>query len=62
VRPAQLVFEAATTLYTRRLGCLPVVDNGELVGIVTTTDMLRLLVRIIREQGLVAEGSSAPSS
>jgi len=40
---------------------LPVVDNGELMGIVTTTDMLRLLVRMIREQGLVAEGS-APSS
>jgi len=62
VRPDQLVFEAATTLYTRRLGCLPVVENGELVGIVTTTDMLRLLVRMIREQGLVAEGTSAPSS
>lgn len=60
VRLEQSVFEAATTLYARRLGCLPVVENGELVGIVTTTDMLRLLVRMIREQGLAEEGT-APS-
>lgn len=61
VRPDQPVFEAATTLYTTRVGCLPVVENSELVGIVTTTDMLRLLVRMIRDQGLVAEDSSAAS-
>jgi CBS domain-containing protein len=58
LRPDQPVFEAATVLYTRRLGCLPVIENGEMVGIVTTTDMLRLLVRMIRDQGLVTEGSS----
>jgi acetoin utilization protein AcuB len=62
VRPDQLVFDAATTLYARRLGCLPVVENGELVGIVTTTDMLRLLVRMIREQGLAEGEGSVPSS
>jgi acetoin utilization protein AcuB len=56
VRPEQLVFEAATVMYSRRIGCLPVVEDGALVGIVTTTDMLRLLVRLIRDQGLVPEG------
>jgi CBS domain-containing protein len=60
VQPDQPVFAAANILYTRRFGCLPVVDNGELVGIVSTTDMLRLLVRMIRDQGLVANDSSAP--
>jgi CBS domain-containing protein len=59
VRPDQPVFEAANILYTRRFGCLPVVENGELVGIVTTTDMLRLLVRMIQDQGLVADQSAA---
>ena len=44
-RPDQSVFEAANTLFARRIGSLPVVENGELVGIITTTDMLGLLVR-----------------
>lgn len=58
VRPDQPVFEAANILYTRRFGCLPVVENGELIGIVSTTDMLRLLVHMIRGQGLVSNSSS----
>jgi CBS domain-containing protein len=61
VRPDQAVFDAANILYTRSFGCLPVVENGELVGIVTTTDMLRLLVQMIREQGLVAGDAGARS-
>jgi acetoin utilization protein AcuB len=59
VRPDQPVYEAANLLYTRRFGCLPVVENGELLGIVSTTDMLRLLVHMIRDQGLVSESTSA---
>ena len=55
VRPDQPVFEAAALLYDRSFGCLPVVENGELKGILTTTDMLRLLMRMIRDQGLVAD-------
>ena len=54
VRPEQPVFEAAQVLYSRRFGCLPVVENGELVGIVTTSDMLRLLVQIIQSRGPAA--------
>lgn len=61
VNPDQSVFEAASALYAKRVGCLPVVENGELAGIITTTDMLRLLVRLLRDQGLVSE-DSPPSS
>ncbi len=53
-RPDQPMFEAAQLLYSRRFGCLPVVENGELVGIVTTSDMLRLLVQIIQSRGPAA--------
>jgi acetoin utilization protein AcuB len=52
VRPDQHVFEAANTLYNRRIACLPVIENGELKGVVSTTDMLRLLVQLMLEQGL----------
>jgi acetoin utilization protein AcuB len=53
LRPDQLVYEAAFALYSKRFGCLPVIQDGEMVGIITTTDMLGLLVRLIRDQGLV---------
>lgn len=61
LRPDQSVFEAANLLYTKRIGCLPVADKGELLGIVTTTDMLRLLVKMIQDQGLISGGSPARS-
>jgi acetoin utilization protein AcuB len=50
VRPDQSVLEAAKLLYTKRLGCLPVVQDSELVGIITTTDMLKVLANILENQ------------
>lgn len=50
VKPSQSMFEAAATLFNKRIGCLPVVENGELKGIVTTTDMLRLLLHLLKDQ------------
>jgi CBS domain-containing protein len=47
VRPEQSVLEAAKVLYEKRLGCLPVVQDNELVGIITTTDMLKVLTHIL---------------
>jgi CBS domain-containing protein len=43
VSPATRVADAARCLAEQRIGCLPVVDHGELVGIVTETDLLREL-------------------
>lgn len=39
---------AAATLAMRKINCLPVVRNGELVGIVTTYDLLDALARSLR--------------
>ncbi len=51
VRPDQPVFDAAMLLYSKRFGCLPVVENGNLAGIITTTDMLRLLIELMQAKG-----------
>lgn len=41
--PDTTLREAANRLRGRTIGCLPVVDRGRLVGIVTTTDLLDVL-------------------
>lgn len=44
--PLDPVEEAARLMRMRRIGCLPVLDGGELVGIVTVTDLLEALLRM----------------
>jgi acetoin utilization protein AcuB len=58
IRPERSLFEAAQTLYDRRIGCLPVVADGELKGIITTTDMLKLLVHLLTEKGAAPPGQA----
>ena len=41
--PDAPVAEAARVMIERRIGCLPVLDGGKLVGIVTETDFVRLI-------------------
>jgi acetoin utilization protein AcuB len=43
--PRTTVREAANLLRGRSIGCLPVLDGGRLVGMVTVTDLLELLGR-----------------
>ena len=45
VDPDTPVKRAANLLRGRTIGCLPVVSEGKVVGIVTTTDLLELLGR-----------------
>lgn len=45
--PDAPVLEAVEIMRERYLGCLPVVEEGELVGIVTGTDMMGLLARVL---------------
>ncbi len=43
--PEESATEAAARMATDRLSCLPVVEDGHLVGVVTTTDILATHVR-----------------
>ena len=43
--PSTTVREAAKVMVREKIGCLPVVDDNTLVGIVTETDLLEILVR-----------------
>lgn len=45
VKPLMTLRQAANLLRGRSLGCLPVVEDGELLGILTTTDVLELIGR-----------------
>jgi acetoin utilization protein AcuB len=46
--PALGVREAASLMRTHRIGCLPVMEKGELVGIVTRSDLLMALAHLRR--------------
>ncbi len=49
IRPDTLIKEAAEILATREFHALPVVENDVLVGIVTTTDLIRYLLNCLEE-------------
>jgi CBS domain-containing protein len=48
VTPQTPIAKAAELLFLANIGCLSVVENGQLVGIVTETDFLGLLVRLLK--------------
>lgn len=52
--PLDFVEEAAYTMVEHQISCLPVEDDGKLVGIITETDLLKILVKLT--------GASLPSS
>ncbi len=54
VTPDTDIETAATLIYTYKIGGLPVVDDGKLVGILTSTDILRAFVEIM---GILTAGS-----
>ena len=41
--PDTPIADAARVMIERKIGCLPVIENGKLVGIVTETDFVRLV-------------------
>ncbi|MGZ4112069.1 MAG: CBS and ACT domain-containing protein [Tumebacillaceae bacterium] len=52
--PLDFVEDAASQMYRHRVGCLPVVTNGQLVGLITERDILHTLVEMM--------GVNAPTS
>ncbi|MCY4389649.1 MAG: CBS domain-containing protein [Desulfurellaceae bacterium] len=44
IRPDATVGDAARLMIEHKIGCLPVLENDRLVGIVTETDMLQVVV------------------
>jgi acetoin utilization protein AcuB len=47
VSPDTSVEEAASLMLVRNIGCLPITEHGALVGIITTTDLLRALLDVV---------------
>src|SRR2546428_8940678 len=47
IAPETPVEEAASLLVAKKIGCLPVVVNGRLVGLITETDLLAVLVELL---------------
>ena len=45
IKPDAPLVEAAKLLTERKIGCLPVVENGRLVGILTEGDFVALIAR-----------------
>jgi acetoin utilization protein AcuB len=41
------VREAVELMLARRIGCLPVIEEGRLVGLVSETDCLRHLAQVL---------------
>src|SRR5262249_25241264 len=50
VSPRTAIDKAARLLFDRRIGCLPVIEEGKLVGILTQTDAVAALVNVMRIQ------------
>jgi CBS domain-containing protein len=48
IGPDELVYQAAKVMHTRRIGCLPVVEGNKVVGIVTASDLLGFLARLLQ--------------
>jgi len=47
VAPSVTLYDAVEIMLDKRIGCLPVVENGKLVGLLSERDCLRHLARLL---------------
>ena len=47
ISPETSLENAARIIYTENVGCLPVIDDGRVVGIITVKDILRAFIEIM---------------
>jgi acetoin utilization protein AcuB len=52
IHPLDTIEHAAREIYDRKIGCLPVVADDELVGIITSADMMRTLIEMVGAHGI----------
>jgi len=66
IGPFDTIDHAAKEIHERRIGCLPVVEDGKLVGIITSSDMMRTLIDLFgagnRGTWLEVEVSNEPGA
>ncbi len=55
VHPEDSLRGAGKTMQKRKLGCLPVVDNDKLMGIITDSDFVGVAINLIEEQDYVED-------
>jgi CBS domain-containing protein len=60
VSPRSSLREAAAVMLERRIGCLPVIRNGRLIGIFTTRDAIGILAG--HSNGAHGEVAERPSA
>ena len=51
VTPETTVLEASKQMRARKIGCLPVVEDDDLVGLVTETDLIDVLIAALDTSG-----------
>jgi acetoin utilization protein AcuB len=61
IGPYHGVTEAARLMLERRVGALPVVDEGKVIGIVTQTDILWALANLLEQRPLEAVPAEYPT-
>jgi CBS-domain-containing membrane protein len=52
VKPGATIAEAARLMHGRKIGALPVVERGRLVGIITESDILAAFEELLAEKGV----------